>query len=77
MTVLLLHGSFVDEFLIEIVLPVLMFIGLYKWADRKSKREKAAKKASAAVTPITPITPIKRTEAPEHQESAGTGSERQ
>lgn len=47
MTTLLLHGSFVDEFLIEIVLPVLMFIGLYKWADRKSKREKAARKASA------------------------------
>lgn len=46
MTVLLLHGGFVDDFLIDIVLPVVMFIGLYVWADRKSKREKAAKLAA-------------------------------
>ena len=77
MTVVLLHGSFVDEFLIEIVLPVLMFIGLYIWADRKSKREKAAKKASAAITPITPISPITPIAGPERQESARKGSERQ
>lgn len=48
MTVLLLHGGFVDDFLLDIVLPVLMFAGLYWWADRKSKREKAAKQAAAA-----------------------------
>lgn len=76
MTVLLLHGSFVDEFLIEIVLPVLMFIGLYIWADRKSKREKAAKKAGATLTPITPTSPIKPITGPERQESAREGSER-
>jgi len=76
MTVLLLHGSFVDEFLIEIVLPVLMFIGLYIWADRKSKREKAAKKAGATLTPITPPSPIKPITGPERQESAREGSER-
>lgn len=46
MNVLLLHGGFIDEFLIDIVLPVVMFIGLYIWADRKSKREKAAKLAA-------------------------------
>jgi len=46
MTVLLLHGGFVDDFLIDIALPVVMFIGLYIWADRKSKREKAAKLAA-------------------------------
>lgn len=51
----LLHGGFVDDFLLDIVLPVLMFIGLYKWADRKSKREKAAKQADTT-TPVTPTT---------------------
>ena len=43
---LLLHGGFVDDFLLDIVLPVVMFAGLYVWADRKSKREKAAKRAA-------------------------------
>ena len=59
MTVLLLHGGFVDDFLLDIVLPVLMFIGLYKWADRKSKREKAAKLAAAtkAGAPTDPDAP--------------------
>lgn len=46
MSILLLHGGFVDDFLLDIVLPVVMFIGLYIWADRKSKREKAAKLAA-------------------------------
>jgi len=55
MTVLLLHGGFVDDFLLDIALPVLMFIGLYKWADRKSKREKAAKLAGNT-TPAAPTT---------------------
>lgn len=48
MTVLLLHGGFADDFLLDIVLPVLLFAGLYRWADRKSKREKAAKLAATA-----------------------------
>ena len=53
MTVLLLHGGFVDDFLLDIVLPVTMFIGLYIWADRKSKREKAAKlRATKAPEPV-------------------------
>lgn len=38
MTVLLLHGAGVDEFFIEIVLPLAIFIGLYRWAGRKSKK---------------------------------------
>jgi hypothetical protein len=46
--VLLLHGGVADELLIEIVLPVVMFIGLYKWADRKSKRENAANRSGTA-----------------------------
>lgn len=48
MTVLLLHGSFVDDFLFELVLPLVIFIGLYKWADRKSKREQTEAAARAA-----------------------------
>lgn len=71
MTVLLLHGSFVDEFLIEIVLPVVMFIGLYIWADRRSKREKAAKQASPTAIPSRPLTEAER------QESERKESERQ
>ncbi|GAC1701580.1 MAG: hypothetical protein NVS9B6_16700 [Candidatus Limnocylindrales bacterium] len=55
MTVLLLHGGFVDDFLLDIVLPVVMFFGLYIWADRKSKREKAAK--LAAMKPAEPVGP--------------------
>jgi len=61
-TVLLLHGGFVDDFLLDIVLPVVMFIGLYVWADRKSKREKAAKLAATKADPPGPderATPIK------------------
>lgn len=47
MTMLLLHGSFVDDFVIELALPLAIFVGLYWWADRKSKRAKAAKDAAA------------------------------
>lgn len=61
MTVLLLHGGFVDDFLIDIVLPVIMFAALYRWADRKSKREKAAKLA-AATMPAIQTEPVKPTE---------------
>lgn len=58
MTVVLLHGGFVDDFLLDIVLPVVMFIGLYIWADRKSKREKAAKLAATkAPPPVAPSEP--------------------
>lgn len=37
---LLLHGTFVDEFLIEIVLPLSVFGGLYWWSSRKGKKKK-------------------------------------
>lgn len=59
----LLHGGFVDDFLLDILLPVLMFIGLYKWADRKSKREKAAKRADPT-TPTTPATDASSDDGP-------------
>jgi len=39
MTLLLLHGTFVDEFLIEFVLPLSIFAGLYWWSSRKAKRK--------------------------------------
>jgi len=39
--VILLHGSFVDEFLIEIVLPLSIFGGLYWWSSRKEKKKRA------------------------------------
>jgi len=38
--VILLHGTFVDEVLIEIVLPLSIFIGLYWWSSRKERRKK-------------------------------------
>ena len=40
--VVLLHGTFVDEFLIEIVLPLSIFGGLYWWSSRKEKKKRAA-----------------------------------
>jgi len=40
--VILLHGTFVDEFLIEIVLPLSIFGGLYWWSSRKEKKKKRA-----------------------------------
>ena len=36
----LLHGTFVDEFLIEIVLPLSIFGGLYWWSSRKEKKKR-------------------------------------
>ena len=39
---ILLHGTFVDEVLIEIVLPLSIFVGLYWWSSRKEKKKKAA-----------------------------------
>jgi len=38
--VILLHGTFVDEVLIEIVLPLAIFGGLYWWSSRKERRKK-------------------------------------
>ena len=38
--VILLHGTFVDEVLIEIVLPLSIFGGLYWWSSRKERRKK-------------------------------------
>lgn len=38
--VVLLHGTFVDEFLIEIVLPLSIFGGLYWWSSRKAKKKR-------------------------------------
>jgi len=38
--VILLHGTFVDEVLIEVVLPLTIFGGLYWWSSRKERRKK-------------------------------------
>jgi len=46
--VILLHGTFVDEILIEIVLPLSIFVGLYWWSSRKEKKRKAAAAAPDA-----------------------------
>jgi len=40
--VILLHGTFIDEVLIEIVLPLSIFVGLYWWSSPKEKKKKAA-----------------------------------
>lgn len=40
MTLYVLHGTFVDEFLIEIVLPLSVFAGLYWWSARKERRKR-------------------------------------
>jgi hypothetical protein len=50
--VILLHGTFVDEVLIEIVLPLSIFGGLYWWSSRKEKKKK--KDAAAAVGAAAP-----------------------
>ncbi len=44
---ILLHGTFVDEVLIEIVLPLSIFIGLYWWSSRKEKKKRTDKTAAA------------------------------
>ena len=44
---ILLHGTFVDEILIEIVLPLSIFIGLYWWSSRKEKKKKKAQPPTA------------------------------
>ncbi|HEV2010100.1 MAG TPA: hypothetical protein VGS17_03630 [Candidatus Limnocylindria bacterium] len=45
---ILLHGTFVDEFLIEIALPLSIFGGLYWWSSRKEKKKKEAAAAPDA-----------------------------
>ena len=45
---ILLHGTFIDEVLIEIVLPLSIFVGLYWWSSRKEKKKKAAAAAPDA-----------------------------
>ena len=44
---ILLHGTFVDEVLIEIVLPLSIFAGLYWWSSRKEKKKKKTAGAAA------------------------------
>ena len=46
---ILLHGTFVEEFLIEIVLPLSIFGGLYWWSSRKEKSKR--KRDAAAPAP--------------------------
>jgi len=48
--VILLHGTFVDEFLIEIVLPLSIFGGLYWWSSRKEKKKRKDGEAAPVVT---------------------------
>ena len=52
----LLHGGFgfVDEFLIEFVLPVAIFGGLYWWSTRKSRKKKEAEKSDLSDQPPGP-----------------------
>jgi len=50
--VILLHGTFVDEFLIEIVLPLSIFGGLYWWSSRKEKKKRKDGEAAPVVTDI-------------------------
>jgi len=40
MALLVLHGTFVDDVLIEIVLPLSIFVGLYWWSSRKAKKKR-------------------------------------
>ncbi len=37
---ILLHGTFIDEFLIELALPVSIFGALYWWSSRNEKKKK-------------------------------------
>jgi len=45
---LILHGTFIDEVLIELVLPLSIFVGLYWWSSRKAKKKRAAADAAEA-----------------------------
>ena len=49
--VVVLHGSFVDEFLIEIVLPLSIFGALYWWSSRREKKRKATGPPAAGRAP--------------------------
>ena len=53
----LLHGGFgiVDELLVELVLPIMIFGGLYWWSTRKErKKKKEAKKGDLPDQPPGP-----------------------
>ena len=52
--VILLHGTFVDEFLIEIVLPLSIFGALYWWSTRKGRKKKEAPKRDLPDQPPGP-----------------------
>ncbi|HEV2250937.1 MAG TPA: hypothetical protein VGT60_10580, partial [Candidatus Limnocylindria bacterium] len=45
---ILLHGTFVDEFLIEFVLPLSIFGGLYWWSSRTERKRKGNAPAADA-----------------------------
>jgi hypothetical protein len=52
--VIVLHGTFVDEFLIEIALPLSIFGALYWWSSRKEKKKKEAVKHDVPDQPPGP-----------------------
>ena len=52
--VIVLHGTFIDEFLIEIVLPLSIFGALYWWSSRKEKKKKGAVKHDVPDQPPGP-----------------------
>jgi hypothetical protein len=52
--VILLHGTFVDEFLIEIALPLSIFGALYWWSTRKARKKKEAVKGDRPDQPPGP-----------------------
>jgi hypothetical protein len=54
MTLALLHGTFIDEFLIEIVLPLSIIGALYWWSARTERRKRRRKEE---VTPDVPDQP--------------------
>lgn len=43
MTLALLHGAFIDEFLIELVLPLAIIGALYRWSVRAERRKRGRK----------------------------------
>lgn len=54
---ILLHGTFIDEFLIELVLPLSIFGALYWWSSRKAKRKKHQQEAVQRELPDQPPGP--------------------
>lgn len=54
---ILLHGTFIDEFLIELVLPLSIFGALYWWSSRKEKKKKLQQQQQEAVQRELPDQP--------------------